>query len=249
MSRQRGTGAGDGRRGRADRGQRVQSAPRPAARRRQADRPAGQPPPVLAVVLAATSAAARAEFRGLVASAARPGERLLVLSAATGAAIGSYVAPAAPMMTGPAFPAALPPDASQLQRAQYRQRTHAAEVAAARDERALAATQQHQLADWASRATTAALSAAGPMPDAARMGTAIADAVASAAALPTAKSAPGMREVLAIVGAARSRRGCRPASTASRPWSPASRMRCRTPRGRRTCCKAARTRCTCSTRR
>ena len=55
----------------------------------------------------------------------------------------------------------------------------------------------------------------GRCPDAARMGTAIADAVASAAALPTAKSAPGMREVLAIVGGDRSRRGCRPASTAS----------------------------------
>ncbi len=163
--------------------------------------PPGQPSAVLAVVLAATSAAARADFRDLVASTARPGERLLVLSAATGTAIGSYTAPAAPQMTGPAFPAALPPDASQFQRAQYSQRTHAAELVAARDERALAATQQHQLANWASRATTAALSAAGPMPDAARIGTAMADAVASVAALPAANSAPGAREVLAIVGA------------------------------------------------
>jgi outer membrane protein OmpA-like peptidoglycan-associated protein len=152
-------------------------------------------------VLAATSAAARAEFRGLVASAARPGERLLVLSAATGGAIGSYTAPPAPQMTGPAFPAALPPDASQFQQSQYQQRTRAADQAVARDERLLAATQERQLASWASRTTTAALSAAGPMPDAARMGTAIADAVATVAALQAGQPAPAAREVLAIVGA------------------------------------------------
>ena len=163
-------GPAGGRRGRADRGQRLPPAPGPPARGGQADQAAGQPSALLAVVLAATSAAARAEFRGLVASAARPGERLLGVSAATGGAIGSYTAPPAPQMTGPAFPAALPPDASQFQQSQYQQRTRAADQAVARDERLLAATQERQLASWASRTTTAALSAAGPMPDAARMG-------------------------------------------------------------------------------
>lgn len=160
-----------------------------------------EPSAVLAVVLASTSTTARADFRGLVASAARPGERLLVLSSATGTAIGSYTAPTALQMTGPAFPAALPPDASQFQRAQYQHRTHAADQIVARDERSLAATEQHQLASWAGRATTAALSAVGPMRAPARLGTAVADAVATVTALQTADPAPGAREVLAIVGA------------------------------------------------
>jgi outer membrane protein OmpA-like peptidoglycan-associated protein len=142
-------------------------------------------------VLAARTEAARADFRGLLASAARPGDRLLVLSAASGATIGSFTAPAAPQMTGPQVPAALPPDASQFQQAQHRRSTRAADQVAARDRAELAAEQQHELARWANRAATRALAAAGP----------IADAAASIAALRAAGLAPGTRERIAIVGA------------------------------------------------
>jgi len=159
-----------------------------------------QAPAVLAVVLASRSAAARADFRGLVASAARPGERLLVLSAASGATIGSFTAPAAPQLTGPPAPAPLPPDASQFQRAQYGRSTRAARQAAARDLVALGSEQQRELARWASRAAAAALAAAGPIPDARKAGSAIADAAASIAALRTTGLAPGTREMIAIVG-------------------------------------------------
>lgn len=164
-------------------------------------RPSSRPPAVLAVVLAARTAAARADFRGLLASAARPGDRLLVLSAASGATIGSFTAPAAPQMTGPQVPAALPPDASQFQQAQHRSSTRAADQVAARDRAELAAEQRHELARWANRAATRALAAAGPIPDAGQTGGAIADAAASIAALRAAGLAPGTRELIAIVGA------------------------------------------------
>lgn len=162
--------------------------------------PAGRPN-VVAVVLDPSSAQSRAEFRRLAVATARPGEYLIVLSAAGGITLGSFAAPSAPATTGPVFPKALPRHATSFQRASYdTKRAHA--LATVRGDVArLVRWQGRELRSWAQAAVDRALAAASRT-GAGRggLGRALTEAAALVTALQQTGVAFGGREVIAIVG-------------------------------------------------
>lgn len=122
--------------------------------------PHRDPPSVLAVVLNPRSQAALATFRGLVTATARTGEHLIVLSAADGASLGTFAAPATPAIAGPAWPAPLRPGATAFQRAGYRKAVTRANGVLRRDEVLLQRREQQALLAWVDEAVTASVSTA-----------------------------------------------------------------------------------------
>jgi outer membrane protein OmpA-like peptidoglycan-associated protein len=161
-------------------------------------------PSVLVLILAAMSAQERAELRSAVTATARPGEHLIMISAAGGTALASASAPEPPAMTGPALPAAPPPrDATSFQRASYRKSFGHARTVLAHDRTALQIRQRRELQAWAGRTTTAGLSATGrPSVRPGDLASAITDAVADIAVLQQTGINFGTRKVIAIAGAA-----------------------------------------------
>lgn len=104
------------------------------------------------------SRAALATFRGLVTATARTGEHLIVLSAADGASLGTFAAPATPGVAGPAWPAPLRPGATAFQRASYQKAVTWANGVLGRDEVLLRRREQQALLAWADKAVTASVS-------------------------------------------------------------------------------------------
>lgn len=156
---------------------------------------------VLVLILDPASAQDRADFRSLVVATARAGEHLIVISAADDATLGSFTAPAAPVMTGPVFPE-LPPAATSFQQATYRRNLARARAARRHDLDMLRNLQLGGLRAWANGAVAAALSAAAR--HTARPGglaQAVTEAVATVSALQQTGIVFGPRKVIAIIGA------------------------------------------------
>ena len=76
---------------------------------------------VLVIITNPDSPSAMQATGALVAASARPGERVLILSALGGAILASSQAPASPGIQVPAPPAPLPPSATSFQKARHRQ--------------------------------------------------------------------------------------------------------------------------------
>ena len=162
--------------------------------------PAGRPA-VLTVVLDPSSARARAEFRRVIIATARAGEHLIVISAAGGTALGSFVAPSAPSMTGPAFPKALPQNATSFQRAAYDKKLVHTRAVAREDLARLLNRQRHELRSWAERAVVGALAAASRVRGGhGGLRQAMTEAAAFASVLQQTGVSLGRRKVIAIVG-------------------------------------------------
>lgn len=162
--------------------------------------PAGRPA-VLAVILDPASARVRAIFSRLVVATARPGEHLIVICAANGATLGSFTAPSAPRMTGPAFPKALPQNTTSFQRATYRTKL-AHSRAIARHDLALVLQEQHdELRKWAETSIAAVVRAADRT-KAGRGGLrqAVTEAVADISALQQSRLMLADRKVIVIAG-------------------------------------------------
>lgn len=160
-------------------------------------------PSVLVLILAAMSAQERAELRSAVTATARPGEHLIMISAAGGAALASASAPEPPAMTGPALPAPPPRDATSFQRASYRKSLGHAHAVLAHDRAVLQIRQRRELQAWAARTTTAGLSATSrPSVRPGDLASAITDAVADIAVLQQTGINLGTRKVIAIAGLA-----------------------------------------------
>ena len=76
---------------------------------------------MLVIITNPDSPSAMQATGALVAASARPGERVLILSALGGAILASSQAPASPGIQVPALPAPLPPYATSFQKARHRQ--------------------------------------------------------------------------------------------------------------------------------
>jgi outer membrane protein OmpA-like peptidoglycan-associated protein len=155
---------------------------------------------VLAVVLDPSSASARAEFMRIVASSARPGEHLIVISASRGTSLGSFAAPPAPRMRGPVLPKALPQHATSFQRANYGKKLALARAVAREDQARLLVRQRRELRSWADRAVLRVLSAASQVRGGdSGLRQAVTEAVADISALQQTGIKLGGRRVIAIV--------------------------------------------------
>lgn len=159
-------------------------------------------PEVAAVILASASAVAQADFRSFVLSTAQSGERLVVLSAATGNAIDSFSAPAASSMRGPAFPAPLSPDATAFQHARYERSLRSADGLLKQDRAVLRRRQQRTLTAWADGSvaqTLSALSHTHPSHPG-TLASAFTEAVANLAVLPQVRSPGEPSRIVAVIG-------------------------------------------------
>jgi outer membrane protein OmpA-like peptidoglycan-associated protein len=172
--------------------------------------PSGRPA-VLTVLLGTPSPRVSADFKNLVNSTARPGLRLVVLSAANGATLGSFAAPPAPVMTGPPFPKLPPSNATSFTKAGYRKKLKQAKAELRHDVAMLLRKQRAEITAWADHAVAVSLTAAtrlGHRPATARadsLAQVIAEAAAEVTALQQTKLVFGTRKVIAIladVGAA-----------------------------------------------
>jgi hypothetical protein len=92
----------------------------------------------------------------LAIRSARPGERLLILSAQGGAVLASSQAPASPSMQVAEPPAALPAHPTSFQKARYAQAFQQYQQTARRDITTLRIQQQEELAAWARSVVVAA---------------------------------------------------------------------------------------------
>jgi len=186
-------------------------------------------PTLMVVVLDARSSTARAKFRAVILATARSGEHLLVLDT-DGSALGSFAAPPAPTMLGPAFPHPPPRDATTFQRASYQHDLSRVRMVLQHDRQVLQQRERHEMAAWADHAVAAVLSAAGRQDDRpGALGSAISDVAANIADLQQTGLAFGHRRVLAIIGAAgpgqegAARRAIFPDSVSSPPGNRAIR--------------------------
>jgi outer membrane protein OmpA-like peptidoglycan-associated protein len=161
--------------------------------------PVGRPA-VLMVILGPPSWRTRSVFRGMVTGTVRPGEHLLVVSAAGGGSLGSFVAPRPPAMPGPAFPKPPPPSATSFQKATYRGALSRARAALRRDKAVLRAEQRRQLRAWAERSVSSALAADGAGGGGGSLGQALAAVAADAATLRQTGLSFGRRDMVVVVG-------------------------------------------------
>lgn len=159
-------------------------------------------PAVVAVILASESAPAQADFRTFVHATAVAGERLVVLSAATGNAVGSFTAPVAPAIRGPAFPARLSPGATAFQRAGYQRSLRQADALVQRDRAVLRQREQRAITTWADNCVTATLSALSRAhaSHGGSLAGAVTETVANLAVVQQAHLPSDTRKVVAVVG-------------------------------------------------
>lgn len=135
-------------------------------------------PAMLIIITNPDSPAAMRETAALIASTARTGERVVILSDA-GATLTTSVAPPPPAVRVPAKPAPLGPQPTSFQKARYAAALHQYTSAVRHAESTLSELERTELAAWASRTVASAQARQTPPRDS---GTDIAASISAAAA-------------------------------------------------------------------
>lgn len=156
----------------------------------------------LMLIVDPASPGALVRIRNLLASTARPGEHLVLLSMASGALLASASTPVAAAVRVPDNPAPIPHDATAFQRARYRRALADHKATVARVRTAMYRSEEQLLDAWAASIVARIVRANAPQPVTRDGGIVVAfnAAVAGLSSLQQAGVSLGARKVIAILG-------------------------------------------------
>lgn len=161
-----------------------------------------RPCALIVVLFRGTATIVRTEFRTMVASAARPGEHLIVIDGATDRELGAFTAPASPTTTAPAPPTAPPRDPTAFQRAKYHKAAAAYQATIGEYVAGLRTRERERLDAWAATVLVKIADGdrLGPGSSKPPLADDLGSAVADFASLGQSGTALGDRKVLAVLG-------------------------------------------------